>query len=180
MLGRLTPQKRFEDAVQAFARVAATEPGATLDIYGDGEQWTLVEQQIRHAGLENVVRLRGFDPQAKERLAEATALLLTSRFEGYPLVVLEALRRGCPVIAYDIAYGPREQLTDGENGFLVRPGDLEALAERIVRLARDRALATRMSEAARASAADHSVGQYLQNWRAVLQGVQARRRGTAT
>lgn len=122
MVGRLERQKRTMDAVRAFATVVTREPGATLDVYGDGSRRAELEQEIECLGLGAAVRLRGHVPRAKDELRSATAMLLTSRFEGYPLVVLEALDAGCPVIAYDIAYGPREQITDGVSGFLVPPG----------------------------------------------------------
>ncbi|MBT0769515.1 glycosyltransferase [Kineosporia sp. J2-2] len=179
MLGRLMPQKRIDHAVRAFARMARQEPGATLDIHGDGEEREALAALIAELGLEKSVRLRGYDPLARESLRTATALLLTSRFEGYPLVVLEALEHGCPVIAYDIAYGPREQITHGTTGFLVPPGDLDALAGHMVTLARDPLLARRLGQAARASAADHSVDGYLRDWKAVLDAVELRRSGPA-
>ncbi len=55
---------------------------------------------------------------------------MTSSFEGYPLATLESMSRGCPVVSYDIRYGPREQISDGVDGFLVPPGDIELLAQR--------------------------------------------------
>nr|WP_269328941.1 glycosyltransferase [Kineosporia babensis] len=169
VLGRLEPQKQIADAVRAFALVVAEEPGARLEIYGEGSQRAELEEQIRAAGLEKSVELRGYDPAAKEELHTATALLLTSRFEGYPLVVLEAMRRGCPVIAYDIAYGPREQVRDG--GFLLEPGDTAGLAERMLRLIREPGLVEQLSRAAREQAAEHTVEQYLRQWQALLHHV---------
>ena len=169
MIGRLERQKRIEDAVRAFATVVAREPGATLDIYGEGSRRQEVQNLLRTMGLEQAVRLRGYDVAAKEQLHTATALLLTSRFEGYPLVVLEALARGCPVIAYDIVYGPREQVRSA--GFLVRPGDTAELAGQRRRLVRDPDLRARLSTAARAEAATHSVQQYLRDWQTLLHRV---------
>jgi poly(glycerol-phosphate) alpha-glucosyltransferase len=169
MIGRLTPQKRFEDAVSAFARVVAEEPDATLDIYGEGARRIKLQAQIDKAGLGRAVRLRGYDPRARDQLSSATALLLTSRFEGYPLVVLEALQRGCPVIAYDIAYGPREQV--GDAGLLIPPGDVGALAAGILRLIRSPELLAQMSAAARPIAEEHSAEQHLHAWQVLLQAV---------
>ncbi|GLY19496.1 hypothetical protein Kisp01_65100 [Kineosporia sp. NBRC 101677] len=175
MIGRLERQKQIEDAVRAFATVVAEEPGATLDIYGEGSLREELQNQLRTSGLEHAVRLRGYDAAAKEQLHTATALLLTSRFEGYPLVVLEALARGCPVIAYDIAYGPREQMRSA--GFLVRPGDTGELADQMLRLVRDPDLLARLSTAARAEAGTHSVQQYLRDWQTLLHRVASEEHG---
>ena len=79
------------------------------------------------------MKLRGHHPTARDRMWTATAFLMSSRNEGYPLASLESMARGCPVISYDIKYGPREQITEGVDGFLVEPGDIEGLAERMVR-----------------------------------------------
>ncbi len=169
MVGRLERQKRFEDAVSAFARVVAEEPDATLDIYGKGSRREELQAQIDEAGLGASVRLRGYDPHARDHLVTATALLLTSRFEGYPLVVLEALHRGCPVIAYDIAYGPREQV--GAAGLLIPPGDVEALADGILQLIRSPDRVAGMSAAAGPIAERHSVEHYLDAWQFLLRTV---------
>ncbi|GAA3634159.1 hypothetical protein GCM10022223_60610 [Kineosporia mesophila] len=174
MLGRLEKQKRLEDAVVAFAKVVTQQPQATLTIYGEGSQRAELEKLVGKLGLRASVRLPGHDPAAKDYLRSATALLLTSRFEGYPLVVLEALDRGCPVIAYDIAYGPREQIADGESGYLVPAGDTGALAERMLRLIADPDLTARMSTAARLSSASHSIDAYLTSWQGVLRAVTAK------
>lgn len=176
MVGRLVRQKRFEDAVSAFARVVAEEPDATLDIYGEGGEREQLQAQIDAAGLGQAIHLRGYDPRARDHLDSATALLLTSRFEGYPLVVLEALQRGCPVIAYDIAYGPREQV--GNAGLLVPPGDVKALTAGILQLIRAPDLVAGMSAAARPIAESHSVEQHLHAWQFLLQTVAAKDRPT--
>ncbi|MEJ1230431.1 MAG: glycosyltransferase [Galbitalea sp.] len=68
--------------------------------------------------------LHGHVPDAVDRLDAAAVLLLTSRHEGQPLVILEALARGCPVVAYDVHYGPGEMIEDGRSGLLVEPGDV--------------------------------------------------------
>ncbi len=99
------------------------EPEARLDIYGDGSTRGVVEAEITKLGLEKSVILHGFDPRARDTLWTATGFLMTSRFEGYPLATLEAMSHGCPVISYDIKYGPREQISHGVDGFLVKRGD---------------------------------------------------------
>ena len=93
--------------------------------------------------------LRGYDPHAREALWNASAFLMTSEYEGYPLSTLEAMSQGCPVVSYDIRYGPREQIADGVDGFVVPEGDEAALAERVVELLRSPELVRRMSAAAR-------------------------------
>ena len=143
IVARLEQQKRLTHAIAAFEQVVAAVPGAQLDIYGDGSEHERLEAEIDERGSRGRSSLHGFDPRASEALWSSTAFLLTSSFEGYPLSTLESMSRGCPVVAYDIKYGPREQITDGVDGFLVPPGDVALLAQRVIELLRSPELVRR-------------------------------------
>jgi poly(glycerol-phosphate) alpha-glucosyltransferase len=168
MVTRLENQKRLEDAVHCFALVLKEEPGATLDIYGEGRLGAFLESEIEALGIRDSVTLHGHDPRARDALWTATGMLLTSRFEGYPLATLESMSHGCPVISYDIKYGPREQISHGVDGFLVEPGDLAAMAKCVVQLIRSPDLVATMSAAACEKALRHDHRALLDDWRYVL------------
>lgn len=172
---RLEKQKRIEDAIAAFALVLKQEPDATLEIYGEGRLRAFLTEQIESLGVQESVRLMGYRLDAQATLRTATAMLLTSRFDGYPLATLESLSHGCPVIGYDIKYGPREQISHQVDGFLVEPGNVRELADRIVQLIRDPDLAGRLSAAARQKAAQHDYRSFLTDWQSVLEQVVANR-----
>jgi hypothetical protein len=155
--------------------VLKEEPDATLDIYGDGQLRVALEREIADQGVADSVFLRGHDPRAREALWTATGFLMTSRFEGYPLATLESLSHGCPVISYDIKYGPSQQITHDVDGFLVEAGDIRGMADRIVELIRNPELVARMSGAALDKAGQHDYRAFLRDWRAVLDGVIAAR-----
>jgi poly(glycerol-phosphate) alpha-glucosyltransferase len=169
IVARLERQKRLTDAIAAFRQVVDAVPGARLDIYGDGDERERLQAEIDAHGLSAAVVLRGFDPRASESLWTSSAFLMTSAFEGYPLSTLESMSRGCPVISYDIKYGPREQITDGADGFLVPPGDTALLAERVIALLTSPELLERMSAAARARAEEFGPREFLASWASVLQ-----------
>jgi poly(glycerol-phosphate) alpha-glucosyltransferase len=180
ILARLQPQKRLEDAIAAFAQVVEQIPDARLDIYGDGEEGERLQAEIDRRGIGDAVKLRGWDPRANDTLWTASATLLTSIYEGYPLSTLESLARGCPVVAYDIKYGPREQITDGVDGFLVPDGDVDALAARIIELLRDPDVVARMSAAALRTAESFGPDEFLAEWAKLLDAVvELRPRRTA-
>jgi poly(glycerol-phosphate) alpha-glucosyltransferase len=180
IVARFEGQKRLEDAVRAFALVLQQEPGAMLDIYGDGSQRAVLEREIEKLGVAGSVLLRGHDPRAREALWAATGFLMTSRFEGYPLATLESLSHGCPVISYDIKYGPSEQITHGVDGYLVKAGDTQGMADYIVELIRNPERVTRMSAAALEKAAEHDYQAFLKDWRAALDGaIAAKHRRTS-
>jgi len=175
ILARLEPQKRLTDAIAAFQQVVEELPRARLDIYGQGRQQPRLEAEIDRRQLGASVRLRGYDPNAAEALWTSSAFLLTSSFEGYPLSTSESMSRGCPVVSYDIKYGPREQITDGEDGFLVAPGDVALLAQRVTELLRSPELVARMSAAARRTAERFGPAESLANWATVVQAVVDRK-----
>ncbi|WP_448002332.1 glycosyltransferase [Agromyces bauzanensis] len=132
VLAALDGRKRVEDAIDAvqLANSRLAQP-LHLDVYGDGERRVAIGSRIVD---RSVVRLHEYDPDARTRLADASFLLLTSRSEGFPLVLIESLAMGCLPIAYDIRYGPADIIRSGRNGFLVPAGDVETLAAALQRL----------------------------------------------
>ncbi|WEG08099.1 glycosyltransferase [Microbacterium horticulturae] len=152
MVGRLAAQKRVDLAIDAFVRVHAEMPSATLDVYGDGPLRETLQSLIDERGLGAVVTLRGRVTPAERDAAyeQATLMLSTAAFEGQGLSIAEALARGLPVVAFDAKYGPREVIGDG--GVLIEPGDVDALADAVVALLRDDSWRARLSAAARDAA----------------------------
>lgn len=169
VVARLDAQKRLGHALRAFARVVESVPDAHLDLYGRGPLSASLAQLAEELGIERSVTLHGHVPNAREALWQATALVMTSRYEGYPLAVLESMSHGCPVVSYDVKYGPREQITDGVDGFLVPPGDIAALADRLITLLESPDLARKMSRAAAEKAQQHGKETFLSDWAAVLE-----------
>lgn len=171
IMARLETQKRLIHAISAFQRVVEAVPDARLDIYGEGSQRAKLQAEIERADLTGSVTLRGFDPAAREALWTSSAFLLTSEYEGYPLSTLESMSHGCPVVSYDIRYGPREQIADGVDGFVVPEGDQAALADRVIELLRSPELVARMSAAAREKVARYGPAQFVERWAQVLRAV---------
>lgn len=167
MIARLERVKRVDHAIRAFARVLEAEPEARLDVYGEGRLRTAHENLIEELGIGASVVLHGHRTDATERLWETSGLLVTSRSEGYPLSPLEAMMRGCPVISYDIKYGPREQIKDHDNGYLVPAGDIDGLADRITDLIRSPEDVARMGAHGREQTlADRAT--YVDHWAEIL------------
>lgn len=136
MLNRLAPGKRIDHAIRAFEAVVRNVPGATLDIYGEGSEHDALQALIDERGLSAHVVLRGRTDDPGPVLDAASVFVSTSAFEGQGLSMVEALAHGCPVIAYDVPYGPREILARG-GGWLLPDGDEAVLASMIARLLTD-------------------------------------------
>ena len=151
MLNRLAPGKRVDHAVRAMVRVLRAVPDATLDVHGDGAERARLQRLIDDEGLRAHVVLRGLTDDPGRVLDEAAVFLSTSAFEGQGLSIAEALAHGCPVVAYDVRYGPRDLLAQG-GGTLVPDGDIDALADALVDVLADVGLRARLSAEAVAAA----------------------------
>lgn len=152
-VGKLKAEKNFALAIRAFARLAAQGPG-TLAIVGEGQERPGLEKLVRDFGLEGRVLLPGFSKTAGDWYAGADLFVLTSDFEGFGNVMVEAMHCGLPVVATDCPHGPAEALGRGEWGTLVPMNDEAALAAAMVRAleaprddARQRARAAEFSAA---------------------------------
>ena len=104
-----------------------------LNIYGVGGEQENLRETIRRHRVRRRVKLAGYTTQPEQEMARSSFLLMTSNREGLGLVLIEAMSKGCVPIAYDIDYGPAEIITDGVDGFLVEPGDFDAMAKAIAR-----------------------------------------------
>ena len=126
-VGRLRPQKDFRTLLQAFSRVRATRP-ARLLILGEGPERSELEDLVRELDIADDVSLPGSVENPYAYLSRAVAFVLSSRWEGLPTVLIEALACGLPVIATDCPSGPKEILAGGRYGKLVRVNAVEDLA----------------------------------------------------
>jgi glycosyltransferase involved in cell wall biosynthesis len=129
-VGRLAPQKDFGTLIRAFARVIARRP-CRLMILGDGPERASLEALVAERGLTGSVDLPGWISNPYPYMAHAGVFVLSSRWEGLPSVLIEALFCGVPVVATDCLSGPREILEGGRYGALIPVGDEEALAAAI-------------------------------------------------
>lgn len=147
MVGRLGWKKGYQHALEAAAMVREVLPGVRFDIVGEGDQRPMLEERTRSLGLEETVRFLGKRRDVAELMAGFDCYMLSSVVEGMPNALLEAMALGRPVVATS-AGGSAEVVVDGESGLLVPPGDPRALADAVLRILRDPALAARLGAAA--------------------------------
>ena len=130
--GRLEPQKNFPLLIRAFRRVRSRRP-VRLVVLGAGSQRARLEHLVDRLGLRDAVSLPGWTAHPHACMARAALFVMSSRWEGLPLVLIEALAAGCPVVSTDCRHGPAEILDGGAFGRLVPPGEEAALAEAMER-----------------------------------------------
>jgi glycosyltransferase involved in cell wall biosynthesis len=148
-IGRMTGIKRTDDVLLAFKSLRERGIDARLCLVGDGPDRDQVERRAHELGVMKETLFLGYQEQVSSFFSAFDVFILPSANEGTPVTAIEALAAGKPVVATRVG-GIPDVVRDGEDGFLVAPGDVEALAERLAQLATDPQLRERMGEAARA------------------------------
>lgn len=169
-VGRYTHQKGLERLISAWARVPRKE-GWTLRLVGDGEDRQMLEQQINELGVGDSVILGRSEQDMAAVYANASFLVLSSRYEGLPMALIESQAFGVPSIAFDCPCGPREIITDGQDGLLVPEGDVTGLAKSISTLIVDEKLRKQMGRAAFQSAGRWSIDKIMPQWIALFEEI---------
>lgn len=158
-------QKRQDIAIKAFKRLYLKHPNLRLILLGNGPDCEMLKRMIVEEGLENHVVIHDAVENAEEFVGKCKIMILTSDFEGIPNSLIEAMAIGLPVVATDCSPGgARELITDGKNGFLVKCGDYEKLAEKIDVLIQDTMLAEKIGANAKLIVADYSEDRISQQW----------------
>lgn len=178
-VGRLVPAKGFDLLIEAFARIAQRHPGWKLEILGDGPWREELARAIAARGLETRIAMPGFSPQVRQAMRCADLFVLSSRFEGLPNALLEAMAEGAACVSFDCTAGPRELITHGENGWLVPAEDVDGLAVALDTLMRDDGLRARLGTRAREVCNFYSVGEILRQWDMLLASVMVPDAGRA-
>jgi glycosyltransferase involved in cell wall biosynthesis len=163
--GRLVDQKGFDLLISAFRQLPSTCTNWKLVILGEGQKRRTLTDQIATLGMEQRVFLPGAVGNIGAWYDATDLYVLSSRFEGFPGVLGEAMAHGCPVVAYDCDTGPRSMVREGIDGVLVEPtGDVSALAEALARVMIDDGARERMASRAAEILDRYSIERILEMW----------------
>lgn len=166
--GRLVHVKGYDRLLDAFAKVVEKRPEWRLRIYGDGTHAGRLGRQARALGLHNNVAFMGSTRDMEGELAKASLHVITSRFEGFGMTIVEAFGCGVPVVSFDCPQGPREIITDGHDGLLVPDGDIDAFAEALLALIDHPDELRRLAANARETARRYSIDAVADRWDEVI------------
>jgi len=161
--GRLTPEKDYPTLLEAFARLRRTGSEASLVIIGEGRERAALEHQAKALGIGGDVALPGHVPNPAAWMARARVFALSSRYEGLPTVLIEAVAAGASVVATDCRSGPREILDGGRLGHLVPVGDAAGFAHALEKALREPAPVATPADLAR-----YTAEEVLASWVSVL------------
>lgn len=173
-MGRLTRQKGFDLLIEAFGRVSVDNPSWTLLILGEGVERPALERQIACEGLNGKVVMPGFVNEPHRIVERVDAFALSSRFEGMPNVLMEAMGAGIACISFDCKTGPRDLIRDGDNGLLVPAENVEALADALGQVMADDVLRRKLGNAATDVRERYSLDAVVEKWNILFKEIGAR------
>ena len=165
-VGRLDYQKGFDRLIEAWSIVKKDSEYSDwrLDIFGQGEWKEMLEEMIRNLGLEDSARINRPTNEIWNEYSRSSMLVMSSHFEGLPMVMIEAMTCGLPAVTFDFKCGPKDIIEDGHNGLIVPEGDVSALAEAMRKLMCDEALRQRMGAEALKIRDKYSEKKVMDSW----------------
>lgn len=163
-IGKLDNQKGFDMLVEAWSIVYQKHPDWRLDIFGVGELKKQLSDQINNYNLSNIVNLAGITTDVMSELLQSSFLVLSSRFEGLPMVLIESITCGLPLVAFDCETGPREIISSNDCGLLIQNGNIYALAEGVIQLIENPKLLSNMSEQAIIKSSNYQLDRIMERW----------------
>lgn len=167
-VGHLLENKGYHRVIEIGKKILPSRPEWKWIICGEGPERPKLEAAIREAGLESQILLPGLIRDMDQQYKAAAIQVLTSDMEGLPMTLLEGKGWGLPLVAFDIMTGPSDIITNGINGYLIEPFDLDAMAEKLTALMDDEALRLQMSHNTSANMEKFSENHILTLWEALL------------
>ena len=172
--GRLVRRKGVDRVIRGFAPIARRRPDWHLDVWGQGPERGPLGVLVAKLGLTDQIHFRGYTEDLQTELEHASVYALGSRSEGFPMVLLEAMSAGLPLVAFDCPRGPEEIVVSGRNGFLVPDGDLEGFTRGLSTLIEDAELRGTLSHQARDDAQQYAPSTILAGWERLIERAAAR------
>ena len=177
-VGRLSYQKNFDFLIRLWKSLHSLYPDWTLEIWGTGGCQQQLSELIHEFGLQDCVFIKGYTPNVLSEMAKASILAFSSVFEGWGLVIVEAMSVGLPVVAFACPCGPKDIITNNVDGFLIQPGDEEYFREQLIRLMIDENLRIQLGRNALKKSKKYQIEQVAQSWMDLFAHIRPHRENT--
>lgn len=171
-IGRYTYQKGFERLIEAWNILSPGFPGWKLDIIGNGEERDKLQDLIHAYHLDGQVTLVSPTKSIDKVYLDASLLAMSSRYEGLPMVLLEAQAFGLPIVSFACKCGPKDIVANGETGFLVEENDIEGLARQLVKVMKDKNLRKQMGRKAKEASLRYAEDAVMAKWTALFDSLK--------
>lgn len=130
-IGRLDEQKGFDILIDVWKKINEKHYDWILEVYGEGSLRKELQDKIDSSNLTDTLILKGNEKNIQSKYLESSIYVMSSRYEGMPMVLLEAMSCGLPLVSFDCPCGPKDIIKDGENGFLIKFGNIDEMVEKI-------------------------------------------------
>lgn len=169
-IGRLSWEKGFGRLIEIWGHVSSKHPDWQLDLFGEGGMYDTLRMLINLYKAQNVV-IHNYTSDISLEYASSSICAVTSYFEGFSLVLLEAMRHGVPCVAFDCPFGPRSLINDSYNGFLVENGEIKLFADRLCRLIEDEELRKHFSKLSIEKSKSYDVDAIMNKWKSFYETI---------
>lgn len=175
-VGRLDYQKGFDRLIAAWSRVQTTMEFRDwhLDIFGQGEWQEMLEQRIKDYHLTDTASIHAPTKNIGDEYANSSFLVMSSNYEGFPMVMIEAMACGLPVVSFGFKCGPRDIIDHGTNGLIVPNDDIQALADAMIQIMHDDTLRHEMGQNARKVVERYSEERVMKKWVSLFEGLRVK------
>ena len=163
-VGRYAEQKGYDLLIEVWSKIARKYPDWEINVYGHGEQEEMLQGLIETFHVTDSFKLNPPSKNIKEKYVESSIYVMSSRFEGFGLVLIEALACGLPCISFNCPHGPADIIKNGENGILVGNGNIEELANAIENLINDEEKRIKMGQQAQKIVQKYSPDNIMKMW----------------
>jgi len=163
-VGRLSVEKRFDLLIEAWSMISEEFPDWRLDIFGMGDEYSKLEKLIDTKHLNDVIKINSPTKNIVNEYLNSSIFVMTSCYEGFPMVLLEAMACGVPCVSFDCPHGPSAIITDKEDGFLVENGNVALLAEKVKLLIQNENLRIEMGKKAKENVKRFSPDIIMKQW----------------
>ena len=169
-VGRLTYEKGFDMLIDIYEFIYRVEPNWKLNIFGEGEDFGILETKIKEKGLENSIKLCGSVKNISECYLQSSIFVLTSRSESFGIVVIEAMNHGLPIVSYDCD-GPKNIIANNESGFLIPQFDKIEFSEKLLLLINNEEKRKEMGEMAIETSFKYKENKIIPIWNKLMQSL---------
>lgn len=169
-IGRLEWQKGYDRLINIWKLVGPKHPDWQLDIYGEGTQEFDLTNAIKESNISNAA-IHPFTNNISQEYATSSVCVLTSRYEGFSLVLLEALRHGVPCITFDCPYGPKELVSDDQCGYVIENGNIDQFAEKLSFLMDHAETRKQFGKAAIIKAQSYQIDTIMNQWKQLFESL---------
>lgn len=170
-VGRLTKQKGYDLLINAWKIVHEHHPEWHLDIYGTGEDKEKLTHQVSQHNLNEVIHFHDPTPQILDKYMKSDFYVMSSRWEGFGLVLLEAMSCGLPCISFNCPHGPEEIIRNGEDGLIVENGNIEQFAEKINYMIEQKNVREEMGRMARENIKRYLPENIMSQWQQLFESL---------